>query len=85
LHQRTAQTKLVKIGNTVTWTNYDVMPHTITAGTAPSDPTKGKEFDSGLSTPLMPGKTFSHRFTRAGEFPYFCQLHPVMAGTVTVT
>jgi plastocyanin len=75
----------VKIGNIVTWTNYDVMPHTITAGTGPSDPNKGKECDSGLSTPLMPGKTFSHRFTRAGEFPYFCQLHPAMAGTVTVT
>jgi plastocyanin len=75
----------VKIGDTVTWTNYDVIPHTVTAGTGPSDPNKGKEFDSGLSTPLMPGKTFSHRFTRAGEFPYFCQLHPAMAGTVTVS
>ena len=75
----------VKIGDTVTWTNYDVMPHTVTAGTGPSDPNKGKEFDSGLSTPLMPGKTFSHRFIKAGEFPYFCQLHPAMAGTVTVT
>jgi plastocyanin len=75
----------IKIGDTVTWTNYDVMPHTVTAGTGLSDPNKGKGFDSGLSTPLMPGKTFSHRFTRAGEFPYFCQLHPAMGGTVTVT
>jgi plastocyanin len=75
----------IKIGDTVTWTNYDVIPHTVTAGTGPSDPNKGKEFDSGLSTPVMPGKTFSHRFTRAGEFPYFCQLHPAMGGTVTVT
>jgi plastocyanin len=74
----------IKIGDTVTWTNYDVMPHTVTAGTGPSDPNKGKEFDSGLSTPVMPGKRFSHRFTRAGEFPYFCQLHPAMGGTVTV-
>ena len=75
----------VKIGDILTWTNYDVMPHTVTAGTGPTDPNKGKEFDSGLSTPLMPGKTFSHRFTRAGEFPYFCQLHPAMAGTITVS
>ena len=74
----------VKIGDTVTWTNYDVMPHTVTGGTGTSDPNKGKGFDSGLSTPLMPGKTFSHRFIRAGEFPYFCQLHPAMAGTVIV-
>jgi len=67
------------------YSDYDVIPHTVTAGTGPSDPNKGKEFDSGLSTPLMPGKTFSHRFTTAGGFPYFCQLHPAMAGTVTVT
>jgi plastocyanin len=75
----------VKIGDTVTWTNNDVIPHTVTSGTGPSDPNEGKEFDSGLSTPLMPGITFFHKFAKAGEFPYFCQLHPAMAGTVTVT
>jgi plastocyanin len=74
----------VKIGDTVTWTNYDVMPHTVTSGTGPSDPNNGKEFDSGLSNPLTPGKTFNHKFITAGEFPYFCQLHPAMGGTVTV-
>jgi plastocyanin len=74
----------VKIGDTVTWTNHDIIPHTVTAGTGPSDPNKGKEFDSGLSTLLMPGKIFSHKFTRAGEFPYFCLLHPPMIGTVIV-
>jgi plastocyanin len=74
----------VKIGDTVTWTNYDVMPHTVTSGTGPSDPNKGKEFDSGLSTPLNPGKTFSHKFITAGEFQYYCQLHPAMTGKVVV-
>ena len=72
------------IRETVTWTNHDVIPHTVTSGTGPSDPNRGKEFDSGLSTLLIPGKTFSHKFTRAGEFPYFCQLHPAMTGTVIV-
>ena len=75
----------VKRGDNVTWTNSDVMPHTVTSGTGLNDPNKGKEFDSGLPTPLMPGKTFSHRFTIAGGFPYFCQLHPAMAGAVSVT
>lgn len=65
----------VTTGDTVTWTNNDVIPHTVMSGTGPSDPNKGKEFDSGLSTPLTPGKTFSHKFTKAGDFPYFCQLH----------
>ncbi len=41
-------------------------------------------FDSGLSTLLMTGKIFSHKFTRAGEFPYFCLLHPPMIGAVIV-
>lgn len=71
------------IGDIVTWTNHDVIPHTVTSGTGPSDPNKGKEFDSGLST-LQPGKMFSHKFTGAGEFPYFCQLHPAMTGKVIV-
>jgi nitrite reductase (NO-forming) len=75
----------VTIGDTVTWINHDAIPHTVTSGTGPSDPNKGKEFDSGLSTPITPGKTFSHKFTRAGEYPYFCQLHPTMTGTVDVT
>ena len=74
----------VKRGDNVTWTNSDVMPHTVTSGTGLNDPNKGKEFDSGLSNLLISGKKFSHKFTRAGEFPYFCQLHPAMAGTVIV-
>jgi plastocyanin len=75
----------VRTGDTVTWTNHDVIPHTVTSGTGPSDPNKGKEFASGLSTPLTAGKTFSHKFTRGGEFTCFCQSHPAMTRTVTVT
>ena len=35
----------VKIGGSVTWTNKDNVAHTVTSGTGPSDPNKGKEFD----------------------------------------
>jgi plastocyanin len=76
-----------KVGDTVTWTNKDTIFHTVTSGTGPSDTTHGKEFDSGLSgsTALTTqGKTFSHKFMTAGEFPYFCQLHPTMVGKVVV-
>ncbi len=53
----------VKVGDTVTWTNIDNMEHTVTSGTGPSDRSKGKQFDSGLSglTVLTPGKTFFHQ------------------------
>jgi plastocyanin len=77
----------VKVGGTVTWTNDDSQPHTVTSGTGSSDPNMGKEFDSspGLSTLLAPTQMFSHKFTTAGEFPYFCQIHPTMVGKVIVT
>jgi plastocyanin len=77
----------VKVGDTVTWTNVDNMEHTVTSGTGPSDRSKGKQFDSGLSGPtvLTAGKTFSHQFTKAGESPYFCQIHPTLVGKVVVS
>jgi hypothetical protein len=28
-------------------------------------------------------KTYSHQFTKAGDFPYFCELHTAMIGKVT--
>ena len=75
----------VKVGSSVTWTNKDAVAHTVTSGTGPSDPNKGKEFDSGLSALLAPGKTFTHTFKTGVEFPYFCQIHPTMVGKVAVS
>jgi plastocyanin len=77
----------VKSGDTVIWSNDDIQAHTVTSGTDYSDPNMGKEFDSspGLSTLLSTNQTFSHKFTTAGEFPYFCQLHPTMVGKVVVS
>ena len=77
----------VKVGDTVTWTNSDNMEHTVTSGTGPRDRSMGKQFDSGLSGPtvLTAGKTFTHQFTNAGEFPYFCEIHPTLVGKVVVS
>lgn len=77
---------IAKVGDNVTWTNKDSTFHTITSGTGASDPNKGKEFDSspGLKTFLQPNQSFSHKFMTAGQFPYFCQIHPTMVGKVTV-
>jgi plastocyanin len=71
----------VKVGDTVTWTNDDIQIHTVTSGTDSSDPNMGKEFDSSM---LSQDQMFSHKFNTAGEFPYFCQLHPTMVGKVIV-
>lgn len=73
----------VSIGDTVTWINDDSQPHTVTSG---SNGIPDNKFNSSPNfIPLMaPGATFSHTFTEAGEYSYFCQLHPNMIGTVSV-
>ena len=71
------------VGDNVTWTNRDTIPHTVTSGiNGRPDGT----FDSSPNfNPLIaPGGTFNHTFTQAGGFPYYCALHPNMIGTVIV-
>ena len=69
----------VSVGSTVTWTNNDAQPHTATSG---QNATPDGRFDSSI---LAPSATFEHTFTEAGEYPYFCLLHPNMVGTVTAS
>ena len=64
----------VKVGDTVTWTNDDTTMHTVTAVDG--------SFDSGL---MNPDGSWSHTFTEAGEFEYFCTPHPWMRAKVIVT
>ena len=73
----------IKTGNTVTWTNNDNNLHTVTSGT-PNTANAGEAFDSGLTAFIMPAKTYSHKFTNAGEFSYFCRVHPTMMGKIVV-
>ncbi len=63
----------LEAGQTVTWTNHALTPHTVTA--------PGGEFDSGHITP---GESFKVTFTTPGSFPYACTIHPSMHGEVTV-
>ena len=69
----------VSTGATVTWTNDDAQPHTATSG---ENATPNGTFDSGI---MAPAATFEHTFAAAGEYPYFCILHPNMVGTVSVS
>jgi len=71
----------VDVGATVTWSNDDSAAHTITSGTAASGDEVGALFDSGL---FMAGATFPWTFDTAGEYPYFCMVHPWMEGMVIV-
>jgi nitrite reductase (NO-forming) len=73
----------IKVGNVVTWRNHDSIIHTVTSG-APNSPEAGEAFDSGLTSLIMPSKEYSHKFTNAGEFSYFCRIHPKMEGKIVV-
>lgn len=61
----------VKVGDSVTWTNADSVPHTVTS----------EAFDSGS---LAQGQSFTYTFDKAGTFDYKCSIHPTMTGTVNV-
>lgn len=63
----------IATGTTVTWTNRDDAPHTVTG-------TKG-EFDSPA---LDTNETFRYTFEATGTFAYYCRLHPRMTGRVSV-
>jgi plastocyanin len=64
----------VKVGETVTWINDDSGRHTVTS--------KNGVFNSEL---MGRGQSFSYTFDKAGEYPYSCEPHPNMVGTVVVT
>jgi plastocyanin len=69
----------VRQGGTVTWTNAGPVQHTITptnAGQAGAWPSR--------TMAAQQGATFSHTFTTAGTFNYFCTIHSGMTGTVLV-
>ena len=70
----------IDVGGEVMWNNIDGMAHTVSAGT----PAEGlsDDFDSGL---VAPGAMFSHEFTEAGTYDYFCLVHPWMVGSVMVS
>ena len=64
----------VKVGDTVTWTNQDGEPHTVSAD--------GGQFHSpGMDA----NATYSYTFAAAGTYDYVCSVHPFMRGSVVVT
>lgn len=65
---------MIGVNNTVTWTNYDVSAHTVTS--------TNNMFDSGN---INSGESYTHTFTAAGTYQYYCIYHPWMTGTVVVT
>ncbi len=69
----TPSTITITAGTMVTWTNKDAVEHTVTSYSG--------AFDSGS---ISVNGNFSHLFTAAGTYPYYCTIHPSMTGSVIV-
>ena len=65
----------VAVGDTVVWTNSDVVPHTVTSS-SPSVAT----FDSQS---IASKQQWRYTVTAAGEHAYVCTFHPTMRATLT--
>jgi plastocyanin len=63
----------VRVGETVVWSNQDLVPHT---ATAPDDGWDTEEITGGAEK--------AHQFPRPGRFAYRCRYHPAMQGVVDV-
>ena len=70
----------IAVGDTVTWTNTDKVGHTTTSG-QPSDNQTGTVWDSSL---VAAGMSYSFTFQTAGDYHYFCMVHPWMTGEIVV-
>lgn len=63
-----------KVGQTVTFTNGDSAPHTASLD------------DGSCTTPnIAAGGSDGLMFTAAGTYPFHCNVHPKMKGTITVS
>ena len=69
----------INVGDTVEWTNSDTAAHTVTGG-SPADGPSGV-FDSSL---VLGGAQYAFTFEEAGNYDYFCMVHPWMVGNVQV-
>lgn len=69
---------IIKAGTTVTWINQSAaVPHTVFATN------KGAFPDSPVLQPAGAGK-YTYTFDKAGDYPYYCSIHPAMTAWIIV-
>lgn len=71
--QYTPSVLTVSVGDTVAWTNYDIVPHTATAADG--------SVDSGA---IGTNAKWSYVALRKSTYTYHCTFHPSMQGTLRV-
>jgi plastocyanin/mono/diheme cytochrome c family protein len=79
----TPQNVQISVGTTVTWTNVSGIAHPVVrqerSGVTPPE-------SFGSTTSILNGTdgTQMFTFTKPGDYPYYCSLHPVMVGWIQV-
>jgi len=63
----------VAVGDTVSWTNHDLVPHTVTG--------RDGAWDSGE---LAPGERYTRVVAEEDVRAYLCRYHPAMTATLEV-
>src|SRR5215472_34753 len=79
----------VTVGTTVTWTNQGSMTHTVTTCDSNHSVSQCPGMDAAglesLDSSVSAGSSYSHTFTIAGTYHYYCRPHPWMQGTIIVS
>ena len=65
----------VRAGDTITWTNHDEAPHDVASSSGPA----------AFRSPLLErGQSWTATFTAAGDYAYYCSVHPDMRARIVV-
>ena len=79
----------IGIDSRVIWENEDTVPHTVTTDDGYVDQINGpfNSLEQQESVPggfVREGQTFEFVFTKVGNYPYHCEPHPWMQGSIEV-
>jgi plastocyanin len=61
-----------RVGDTVEWSNQDIVAHTATAR------------DGSFDVVILPGKTGRTVLRKAGKATFYCRYHPGMVGEINI-
>jgi cytochrome c oxidase subunit 2 len=73
----------VTAGDVVEVSNQDSVPHTATSGSGPEDPESGSQFDTSIIDAGATAQIDTANLA-AGDYPFYCSVHPYMLGNMKV-
>ena len=74
----------VTAGDVIEVSNNDNVPHTATSGSGPEDPESGSQFDTSIIDAGATAQIDTANLA-AGDYPFYCSVHPYMLGNLKVS